>query len=363
MNKLLLITALFFIGFNMNAQNFSGQWKGGFIDKSTSRYTWGAEQADYVIDLDVDGTKVTGYSYTYFSSEGKKYFTICRLKGIADKKKKYIEVKETERTKTNIPQNIPNSFQIHKLNWRKEGNNEILEGNWIPAPGQKASNIGFGTTVLTKRQLTEISPLAKKLNSKNTAPINPLSNNNTKIQNTIVGVKKTSLPIAKTNNVKTSMPLVKLKPAVKSPVLNTIKDTSEKIIGTTKVNAPAIKKDIVGFEKRTKNIIQTINVSASSVKLELYDNGEVDGDSISLFYNGQVLISHKKLTEQAIKLEIPVQDDEANELIMYADNLGTLPPNTALLIVTDGNKRYEVRITSDLKKSGSIKFVHTKKNE
>jgi hypothetical protein len=45
---------------------------------------------------------------------------------------------------------------------------------------------------------------------------------------------------------------------------------------------------------------------------------------------------------------------------MYADNLGSIPPNTALMVVTDGNKRYEVRITSDLQKSGTIRFIRKK---
>jgi hypothetical protein len=58
---------------------------------------------------------------------------------------------------------------------------------------------------------------------------------------------------------------------------------------------------------------------------------------------------------------LPINSDEINELVMYADNLGTIPPNTALMIVTDGNKRYEVRVTSDLKKSGTIRFVRNKK--
>jgi len=51
-----------------------------------------------------------------------------------------------------------------------------------------------------------------------------------------------------------------------------------------------------------------------------------------------------------------------NELVMYAENLGTIPPNTALMVVTDGTKRYEVRITSDLKKSGAIHFIHKAAN-
>ena len=51
---------------------------------------------------------------------------------------------------------------------------------------------------------------------------------------------------------------------------------------------------------------------------------------------------------------------DVNELTMYAENLGTIPPNTALMVVTDGDKRYEVRITSDTEKNGTIAFVHKK---
>ena len=50
-----------------------------------------------------------------------------------------------------------------------------------------------------------------------------------------------------------------------------------------------------------------------------------------------------------------------NELLMYAENLGSIPPNTALMVVTDASSRYEVRITSDLEKSGVIRFIHKDK--
>jgi hypothetical protein len=48
---------------------------------------------------------------------------------------------------------------------------------------------------------------------------------------------------------------------------------------------------------------------------------------------------------------------------MYAENLGEIPPNTALMVVNDGEKRYEVRISSDLKNSGTIHFVHNSKTQ
>ncbi len=48
---------------------------------------------------------------------------------------------------------------------------------------------------------------------------------------------------------------------------------------------------------------------------------------------------------------------------MYAENLGTIPPNTALMVVNDGDNRYEVRISSDLQKSGVIRFMHKPKTK
>ncbi len=75
-----------------------------------------------------------------------------------------------------------------------------------------------------------------------------------------------------------------------------------------------------------------------------------------------MIASRKRLNANALTFHLPVDKDaENNELVMYAENLGSIPPNTALMVVTDGVRRYEVRITSDLQKSGVIQFVHHSK--
>src|SRR6187431_2695200 len=107
---LFLSLVLYFI---VPAQNFTGQWKGEFIDKTTPFGSFGGDQCDYVLELECKGRKVTGSAYTYFNDGGKKYYTICKLEGFIDTKQQYIEVKETERTKTNVPVNIRNCFQVH----------------------------------------------------------------------------------------------------------------------------------------------------------------------------------------------------------------------------------------------------------
>lgn len=363
MKKFLLVLILF-AGYSSFAQNFTGQWKGSFIDKSTAGIGWGGDRCDYVIDLDVQNNKATGFSYTYFTQGGKKYYTICRLEGYADKKRKYIEVRETERTKTNVPDEIINSFQIHKLFWRKSGADEVLEGNWVPAPGQQ--NNGFGTTLLTKRQLREIAPNAK---------INAPQAQTAFVTARPAPAPKRNLPTVRANPpaVKQPAPTVKIpekptvkakiitpaKPVIKVPVETAKKDTSKT---NTEIAIAGIKGNVTPlpaeFDKRASSILQTVSVENSTVHIELYDNGEIDGDSVSVIYNSEVLLLHKRLSDKPLSLDIPVKEDAVNELIMYADNLGTIPPNTALMVVRDGNKRYEVRITSDLKKSGTIRFIH-----
>jgi hypothetical protein len=375
MKQFLLLLTFTFGCLLADAQNFSGQWKGAFIDKSVSAYNWADEESDYVLDIDVDGTNVTGYSYTYFTADGKKYYTICRIKGKFFAGRKYIEITETERTKTNIPQNITNSFQLHKLSWSKIGNDEILEGKWEPAPGQDKAKTGFGTTKLKKRQLTEISALAKKKNSSASISqrLNPKTSTKTEKESTKVTVynkAKNKLEISTLDKNKTEKmaavkaPITKPFPITKpSKTDNLVAKTEPKTkpiaeIKTTKIET---KNKLEGFEIRKNNIIQTINTENETIKIELYDNGDIDGDSVSVFFNNAVVLSHKKLTNQPLTLDLPIKTDAINELVMYADNLGTIPPNTALLIITDGKKRYEVRITSDLEKSGAIKFVHSKK--
>jgi hypothetical protein len=50
------------------------------------------------------------------------------------------------------------------------------------------------------------------------------------------------------------------------------------------------------------------------------------------------------------------QDGEEHVLIMVAENMGRIPPNTSLMIVNDGDKRYEVRVTSTEQKNAMIRF-------
>ena len=348
-----LSVLLFALFFNSTmAQQFTGQWKGEFVDNSTSFVGWGGDRCEYVLELETKGTKVTGYSYTYFSDGGKRYYTICRLEGTVKPQSKYVEVTEVERTKTNVPTTIRNCFQVHRLTFFKAGSEEKLEGNWVPAPNQQGE-CGFGTTSLSRRVLNQAIPKYNNATARNGSP------------------KTNKLPDLRDKN-KIEKP-VAIAPAIKKPVVSVpvAKNTIVEKQNIEASPAPLIKKDQVipeqvpdnNLEKRNNSLIKTIELENQTFKVDLYDNGDIDGDSISLIYNGRILLSHKRLTDKPITLSLNADNDNSvNELVMYAENLGEIPPNTALMIVTDGNNRYEVRITSDLQKSGTIKFIHKPKN-
>ena len=86
--------------------------------------------------------------------------------------------------------------------------------------------------------------------------------------------------------------------------------------------------------------IQEIRVDTGIVRLDFYDNAEIDGDSISVTLDNRVLVSHQRLGLKPITLEIKVDlDHPEQEVSMVADNLGTIPPNTAMLINTAGDKK------------------------
>lgn len=100
---------------------------------------------------------------------------------------------------------------------------------------------------------------------------------------------------------------------------------------------------------------ETISFVSDSLVLALYDNGEVDGDTVSVLLNGELFLANQGLKSSAIKktIYVPAGTDSL-ELVLYAENLGAYPPNTGLLIVYDGNERYMVRFSADYNRNARV---------
>jgi len=112
------------------------------------------------------------------------------------------------------------------------------------------------------------------------------------------------------------------------------------------------------FVTRKKILTTEIPVTGDSVELRFYDNAEIDGDSISLFLNDKLIFQHIRLTGSAYTIKLSVSElNVTNELIMVAENLGSIPPNTSYMIAIVGDKRYEARLESTEGSSAMVKFV------
>ena len=130
------------------------------------------------------------------------------------------------------------------------------------------------------------------------------------------------------------------------------------------IKAPDVPKLVteLPFDQRKNHLMQTVEVSADSLLLSFYDNGVVDGDSISVYINGKNIISHNKLLAVASKKTVDISNlGDTIEMLVVADNLGTIPPNTGMVVVHDGDNVYQVNFTADLQTNASIIFKKHKK--
>jgi hypothetical protein len=349
MKKILLSILLFLTVAYGYSQSLNGQWKGDF-DSNGDIVATGDNTTEYVLEINIEGKKVTGFSYSYF--DGRKYFVICSLSGTYDKTNKTLDIIETARVKGFTPPDWNDCLQEHLLAFKKQGTTEMLTGIWRSSKKQ-TGGCGSGYTTLIRNTYN------KELNTYNNNTASNSSSNKTK---TIVPKAPQTKSTEKLPPPATSQPSLSKPDSLgiagqiqPLPVpADSILKAPQKIAGDSDYSPAALN-----YEKRTNRVLKTISIESTTFNVDLYDNGAIDGDSISLFYNNKVIISHKRLSDKAISITLTINaDQEVNELMMYAENLGEIPPNTALMVITDGRHRYEVNVSSDLTTSGSIHFVH-----
>lgn len=128
-----------------------------------------------------------------------------------------------------------------------------------------------------------------------------------------------------------------------------------------KMQDTVVEKPTLKFDKRTNIIAQQIEISSDSLRISFYDNGDIDGDSISVFLNNVPILTKQELTAEATTIYIKLDNTVAiNEITMYAENLGKYPPNTALMVINDGIKRHEVYLSSSLTNNATVRLIRKK---
>jgi hypothetical protein len=172
---------------------------------------------------------------------------------------------------------------------------------------------------------------------------------------------KTTPVVASNNPVKETpaAPVVNNKSVLTNPVENNlpkqrILDPAALLVKKS-TEDPIKKSTMIGGRK--SEFSQEVDFKSDSLILTLYDNGEIDGDTVSVYLNGEVVMPSQGLKSSAIRKTIHMDDGlETFTLVMFAESLGKYPPNTGLLVIRDGNDVYNLRFSSDFQKSSGIVF-------
>ncbi len=132
----------------------------------------------------------------------------------------------------------------------------------------------------------------------------------------------------------------------------------------TRFEKPAFKPELKfppTLTKRKAELVREIRVDTGTIKIDFYDNGIIDGDTITVYVNGVTVVSNRMLTAKPITIYVKIDARRTEqEVIMVGENMGTIPPNTALMIINAGDKRYQLNLVSDEQRNAMVRFIYQK---
>ena len=115
------------------------------------------------------------------------------------------------------------------------------------------------------------------------------------------------------------------------------------------------------LKTRSNQVVRTLIVNVNEITLNIYDDGVIDHDTVSIYLDNKQVVNHAMLTDRPLTLTLHLDEsNDYHELVMVAENEGEIPPNTSLMIVKAGDKEYEVRITSTEQKNAVVQFKYSK---
>ena len=396
--RVVILCLIYCLGANsLFAQQLEGKWKGYF---SPNNSPFG-KIYNYEMDI-TQGPQgqLTVSTYTKLSSD---FSAFAYASGNLDKTTQLVHIEEQGFLDLTIQENYTPCLMNNFLIYKNIRGHEIIEGTYTSYNKKTGKDCGGGKIYLEKESpiqklIASEKPakqdIAKEQSAKKgketigkniveTKTVNatlapPKLNTqkpNTTANSTIANSTKSgnNKPvIAKNNTVSNS----KLNPeninlAIQNAQINSVKD--EPMMEESFLNEPEdIETEIKikqgnGFQTvpwalvaRENKLAKKITTSSKQFSIDLYDNGTIDNDTIIVYDNKKLLVSKKRLSYKAIHLEFNLSEVmNEHEIIIVAHNMGTVPPNTALLVLKDGDRRQELFITSTNKINAKIIVSYT----
>lgn len=369
------------VGNSLTAQDLTGIWKGYFISDAGEQYKLEFQIAQKPTNA------VAGVSYSYLDI---RFYGKATMTGSFIKNSSSFRIREIRTVEVKSTLGGATCIMNYNFNYEKSGKEEFLEGTYLgkfeskykTTPPASWGDCGGGKVFLRKVTTSDfyVEPfLRNKLKNNSTVIYNkppekkitpapqtkspPLVTTPVKKPNTNKPVVKNSLKPEKKVNTQTNKPVVNTNTPAKKIIAPGNMDTAQKKSITTKVQTsiqPSITPDVL--KSRSNELVKTLVVNDSDVVVKLFDNGVIDGDTISVFMDKKLVLASKGLSSSPLIVRLKMNEDNAeHELTMVAENLGRIPPNTSLMVVESGDQRFEVRITSTEQKNALVRFKYEKR--
>ncbi|MEK7227181.1 MAG: hypothetical protein AAB221_16065 [Bacteroidota bacterium] len=148
---------------------------------------------------------------------------------------------------------------------------------------------------------------------------------------------------------------------IDTPVLVVVSAVQEKQIDPPVADTPVIispQEAILQMRAtRVNDTLFDIPATEKELFIKVLDNAITDGDTISIIHNGKLIAERIQVAARAFPIKIQLSKEHPyHELVLVAHNLGSIPPNTALLLVTSGGREYRLNAFADLTKNAVIIF-------
>lgn len=352
--------------FSASAQDMTGVWQGKFYSAGLESMIGGTYK--YEVQIADDDGKLKGVTYSYLTTVfyGKASFI-----GLFKDQSGTVVIREAKMLEMKNMDGGDGCLMTCTLNYSKKGDEAYLTGTYTSVNMYTGTACGGGKVFLHKTDksdfqkekfLLDRKPKLPSTEDKKpivTPPIKPIKP---------VDIKKPVItpPIKPVEIKKPTVDTTKQIKRINKPIINIPKDTNRQKDPIIKpVNIPINQKKEPITQKlineRQNQLQKTIYTNADSITIQLYDNGQIDGDIVTVYDNNQLVVSKQQLNLKPITVKIAINPQQPyHELILVADNLGDIPPNTALMIVQAGSKRYEVQITSTEQQNAKVIFEYKK---
>jgi hypothetical protein len=371
------------VAFVADAQDLTGIWRGHFKSSNYSKLLDSLgidDRYKFETQIEQNSKSFSGVTYSYRSTE---FYGKAACYGAINPKTKKVLLEENKLLEVQSATGSACLMTLF-LQYSKVGNEEFLEGTFTAMDVKDSASCPGGTVFLRKVPTSDFykEPFLADKEKKTSPPVvksapppppvkKPVE---TPKKDVTAAPKKPATASAKPDAAKRSAnkppapkSVASSKPPAKPNTKPRAADVPMKKTETVKISTDSLKtispKASIGvpvprvIESRVNELVKTISTSAKEVYIKIYDNGTVDNDTVSVYIDNKLVISKQRLTEKAITVKINLDEKtDFHELVMVAENLGEIPPNTSLMVVNAGDQQYEVRITSTEQKNAVVHF-------